>query len=448
MRDTVAGVLVLALAFWVGGSLRAQDPPPAVAFVAVNVVPMDAERIVERQTVLVKGVRIAAIGPVDVVELPPGTIEVDGTGKYIMPGLADMHVHIFSEDELQLYVANGVTVVRNMWGWSLHLGLRERIRRGELLGPRIYTAGPLIDGDPPRLRGSAAAASPEQAERIVAQQVRDGYDFLKVYDGLSPEAYGAVLLAARAYGVPVVGHVPDEVGLHLVLAGGQAAIEHLRGYPAAVGGRAGEANWSSELDTLLMIHLARTTQRAGVWNIPTLVVSARQDMSAEESRRFLSRSEIQYLPAVFRRFCCARAFDPEDDLPPPVRQRRASNRHRMVRALEREGARLLLGTDTGNPFVIPGFAVHDELRLLVEAGLTPYQAILAATRLAAEFMGDSEAWGTVEVGKQADLLLLHANPLQDVAATATPLGVMLRGRWLPADSLGAMLARLAAHHGG
>ncbi len=183
------------------------------------------------QTVLVAGDRIVATGDRVRVEVPASAVRIDGAGNCLMPGLADMHVHIFSADKLLLYVTNGVTTVRNMWGWELHLELRERVRDGQIVGPSIYTAGALIDGQPPQLQGSAVAASAEAAAGIVADQVRAGVDFVKVYNRLSAEAYDGV-------------------------AAGQQSIEHLAGVPELAGGRA--QGWSARLDEAAMEHRRAT----------------------------------------------------------------------------------------------------------------------------------------------------------------------------------------------
>jgi len=430
----------------------AQDQPAAspkqelvLAFLNVNVVPMDADHVIPRQTVLIRDGRIAEIGPVGEVEIPDHATRIQGRERYLMPGLVDMHVHIFDDDELPLYLANGITTVRNMWGWDMHLKLRQQVLNGALKGPTIYTAGAIIDGNPPQLPGSAIVETPTEAEKVVAEQARAGYDFIKVYNGLKPNAYAALILAARKYGLPVVGHVPSAVGLHGVLVAGQRSIEHLWGYDAAVAADT-TATWSSLLDVTKIAKISDATRRAGVWNTPTLNVLERGDMSAAESEAFQARPELRYLPSFYKRFCCGSAYDPEDDLPEDERALRKANRLRVVKALYDAGAELLLGSDTGNPFVLPGYALHDELQLLVEAGLTPYQAIRAGTRNAAFFLEALAEFGTVEMGKRADLLLVGSNPLSDVSTIEQPVGVMIRGQWLPSEEIQQMLANLANKH--
>jgi len=424
---------------------QAQQIEKVIAFVDVSLIPMDAERMIPNQTVIIQDGRITVMGNNTEVEIPENADRIEGGGRYLMPGLVDMHVHIFSEDELPLYLANGITTVRNMWGWDLHLNLRQQVLNGTLKGPTIYTSGAIIDGNPPQLRGSAVVATTADAEKVVAEQARAGYDFIKVYDGLKPQAYAAVVLAAKKYRLSVVGHVPSTVGLHGVLVAGQHSIEHLMGYPAAVAVDT-TATWSSQLDVTKITEMAEETRRAGVWNTPTLNVLQRGDMSAQESEAFLTRPELRYLPPFYKQFCCGSPYDPEDDLPKEERALRKANRIRLLKALHDAGAKLLVGSDTGNRFVLPGYAIHDEFQLFVEAGLTPYQTILASTRNAAFFLGDLAEFGTIEVGKRADLILVESNPLSEISTIRRPVGVMVRGHWLSSEEIQEILESLANKH--
>lgn len=209
------------------------------AFVDVTVVPMDEERLLEHQTVLIQDGRISAMGPASDVDVPDEAKRIEGSGRFLMPGLADMHVHYNEPSYAALFVANGVTTVRNMWGVPFHVVAREQIRRGEGFGPTIYTCGPIMDGSPPIWPGSTVIETHEEAWRSVAEQKQQGYDFLKVYSNLSREAFDAIVGAAREHSMRVVGHVSDGVGLRHALESGQASIEHLQGYlPALVPERA------------------------------------------------------------------------------------------------------------------------------------------------------------------------------------------------------------------
>ncbi len=420
---------------------------PLVAFVHADLIPMDSERLLEDQTVIVRDGLIERIGNSDQVGVPGGAMVIDGRGKYLMPGLVDMHVHIEYENDMLLLVANGVTSVRNMWGntdkklrlgMSDQLELRRQIEQGRLLGPTIYTAGPVMEGEPSFHPLAEVFASTQEAEQSVAWQQAQEYDFIKVYDHLSPEVYGAILDAARANGLPVVGHVPFAVGLDGVLAGGQQTIEHLTGYidPDAVEFIIPE----DQLD-----EYAAKTREAGVWNCVTLSEYPKSKETPAGFERLQNQPGMVYVspgtrmltPFLYLMSSKSHTY-PGADYP----QRIAALNRQMVRALHAAGAGILLGTDAAQAYHLPGFSVHEELVMLVEAGLSPYEALATGTRNPALAMVKQAEFGTVEVGKRADLILLEKNPLDDVGHVQERAGVMLRGRWLAEDQLQSMLASL------
>jgi imidazolonepropionase-like amidohydrolase len=451
--------LVLALCAPPAGDPIAVKAEPAIAFVGVNVVPMDREAVLAGQTVVVRGDRIVALGPAAEVVVPEDATRVDGAGRWLMPGLADMHVHTWTPDDFPLFLANGVTTVRNMFGSALQLEWRRQVAAGELLGPTILTAGPIIDGDPPVWPGSEVLTDPAQAEAVVLGQQQDGYDFLKVYAGLKLDVYDALVAAAKAHGMRCMGHVPDAVGIEHVIAARQASIEHLDGFAAAA--LAADSPFVGKTDSRLMMRawkhvddtrlaeLAARCAKNGVWNCPTLVVLEKW-VGPEAAAVEMQRPEMKYVAPVLIAF-----WKPENSyltrLPAEVLEQVAggdADRKRCVGILHKQGARILAGTDMGNPFVVAGFALHEELGNLVQAGLSPYEALRAATSGAAEFMGASAEWGTVAVGARADLLLLEANPLEDVRHATRRVGVMVRGQWFEQAALQGQLDELAARFGG
>ena len=437
------------------GANRAQ----VIAFVNVNVVPMDRERIIEGQTVIVRDGRIALIGPASKTQVPAGALSIDGRGKYLMPGLADMHVHLYpgagkpddlSGQQLQLFLANGVTTIRNMIGRPEHLALRDKVAKGELLGPTIYTAGPPLLGN--------TVPTPEAGERAVEEQKRAGYDLLKVHEGLSPETYAAIVATARRLGIPFAGHVTATVGLKRALAAKQTSIEHLDGYlQAMVADSSPVPPPASQLvlgpvlehmDESKIPLLAKATREAGVWNDPTLTLF-KIIVSDDKPEELLKWPELQYVPAKMRDgFAKQKQSTADITAPAAERRRYLELRDKMLMALHRAGAKLLVGPDSPQFFLVPGFATHRELQSFVDAGLTPYEAIEAATRNPAEYLAEimkmARDFGTVEVGLRADLLLLDANPLQLVANLQKRAGVMVRGRWLPESELRKMLEAIAA----
>lgn len=420
---------------------------PLVAFVNVNVIPMDSERVLENQTVIVRDGAIESFGSSDQLEVPAEALIVDGRGKYLMPGLVDMHVHIQFEDDMLLWVANGVTSVRNMWGNTgkmLQLGfpdqlaLRKQIEQGALFGPTIYTAGPVMEGSPAFHPLAEVFDSPELARESVVWQKAQGYDFIKVYDHLSPEVYQAIIEAARENDILVVGHVPFAVGLDGVLAGGQLTIEHLTGYidPDA-------AKFIIPEDQL--DEYAVKTRDAHVWNTVTLSEYPKSRETPEGVERLKNQPGIVYYSPFWNLvtpFFYKMSGESHTYAGADYPQHIAVLNREMVRALHEADAGILLGTDAAQSYHIPGFSIHEELAMLVEAGLNPYEAIEAGTRNAAEAMGKSDEFGTIEAGKRADLILLDGNPLEDVSNANRISGVMLRGRWLSKSDLGAMLDSL------
>ncbi len=397
-----------------GSTVRADKGD--IAIVGVNVVPMDRDGTLRDQTVLVRGDRIVALAPSGQIDVGAATA-IDGHGKWLVPGLADMHVHINEDSQLPLFPLNGVTVVRDLFGAPAHLRWRDAIAKGDRLGPTLVQAGPIMDGDPPTWPGSAVVTTPEAARREVQGQKKAGYDWIKVYNGLSSEVYQAILAEAKAQGMPVGGHVPKAVGIDAALSSGQRSIEHLDGYvPFRGDPHADDA-------------IARKTAALPVWNVPTLIVTdnfARMDHPESLAG---TRGLDMMSPAT------RAAWDPKNDFRLKTftaemfaeGRKRNEIRRALVGKLNRAGAKIALGTDTGNPYVVPGFAVHEELKLLVAAGLTPWQALRAATASAAELLGTPGAFGVVRPGARADLLLVDRDPLAEVGALADPPVVILRG---------------------
>lgn len=435
------------------------------AFVDVTVVPMDRERLLGHQTVLVRGERIAEIGSAGAVRIPAGASRIDGRDRYLLPGLADMHVHYDDPAFNIFYVANGVTTVRSMWGRRQDLVERTRIAKGETLGPTIFTCGPIMSSQSVWGEGSVAISDPQEAERLVADQKAAGYDFVKVID-VSLDVYDAIMAAAKRHNLPVLGHIPQQVGLLHALKSGQASIEHLQGYLEAIVRENAPAppeivnadpsteptkamaDWvraqmaleeylTEYADESKIRTVARATRDAGAWNCVTLIGSFTDYNIAK-------RPGISFVPSSIRKDWEAIAAGAGTDNPPQrsveIRDRANVLRVKITRALRDAGARILLGTDK----VVPGFSLHEELHYLVRVGLSPYQAIRAGTYDAADFLHALNDFGTVAVGRRADLILAEANPLQDVANIARRAGVMVRGRWLPQSELQMMLEEIRA----
>ncbi len=414
------------------------------AFVNVNIVPMSADIVVAQQTVIVDGGAILVIGDVDSTPIPDDAEIVDGTDRFLMPGLAEMHAHVPQAGSpsigryFNLYVANGVTTIRGMLGHPSHLGLRADLERGTVFGPRLITSGPSLNG-----RSVNGAA---QARQMIEEQHADGYDFAKIHPGLTAEEFEALADAANEVGQPFAGHVTVAAGLRRILEMGQATIDHLDGYFVALlppdspglGGYGGffDVFLASEIDASRISEIARATATAEVWNVPTEVL-VEQLVDATPISELRSRPEMRYMPREtvdeWARAKEAQLADRNYDA--DVAARGIELRRRLILELHRAGAGLLLGSDSPQIFNVPGFSLHRELEVLVATGLTPYEALYTGTAAVAEFLGSNG--GVVAVGRDADLVLLDANPLDDIRNSRRIHGVMLRGSWHGAGDLEA-----------
>ena len=395
-----------------------------IVFKNVNLITMKDDRIIPSQTVVIQDGRINRVLQSVNADIPAGATIIDGKGEqYLMPGLGDMHIHLNRSSYLKLLVANGVTTVRNMWGMDFHRILREDITHKQRVGPTIYSTGALLDGFPKTWPQSTRIRTVEDARNAVHQTKKEGFDFVKVYDRLSEENYNAIISTARELDIPVVGHIPAGVGFYKAIEAGQYSFEHLYG--------ATERTWDwqrKKTGNLFKDYLEKSVA-SGVWNCPTLVLfqnyeNDRSDLESQPELKYMNRETIEYWskrPVI------------------NLRNQNRQNRLDTVNALNNAGANLILGTDSPNNWVIPGFSIHDELSLLVESGLTPYEAIKTGTVNAAIHMKKLSEFGTIEKGKRADVILCDANPFDDVTHISSPTGVMTNGIWYPRAALHKML---------
>ena len=419
-----------------------------VAFVNVNVIPMSEERITPQQTVIVSDGVIAGIGGVDDMPVPEAAVVVDGTDRFLVPGLAEMHAHVPPatsadlERDFALFIANGVTTVRGMLGHPSHLQLRAELLEGRRTGPRLVTSGPSLNG-----RSVSGAA--DGARQVRAQHAA-GYDFIKIHPGLDDAEFAAIARTANELGMPFAGHVPVAVGLSGALASGMASIDHLDGYMAALmpphydasGGYGGffDILLAGDVDADGIKDIARATAAAGTWVVPTETL-VEQIVNEVPATELASRAEMQYMAAATveswvqakQRQQQERGFSPE------VAAKAIYLRRALIRELHDAGAGILLGSDAPQVFNVPGFSLHRELELMVAAGLTPFEALQAGTANVARFLGLET--GVIETGREADLVMLDSNPLEDITSTRRVHGVMVRGRWYPAAEISALLER-------
>ena len=431
--------------------MAVQAHAASIAFVNVNILPMSSNEVLHARTVIVTDGTIAVIGAVDGTSLPEDALVVDGTDRYLMPGLAEMHAHIPSSSSeeldrvLRLFIANGVTTVRGMLGESGHLELRQSIANGSILGPRLITSGPSFNG--------RSVNGADNGAEMVREQHAAGYDFLKIHPGLSRAEFHAVAETANELGMPFAGHVPEAVGVPAALAAGIASIDHLDGYMQLLlppnadssdgpGGFFGVLLAGEALEGNI-VPAAEATAEAGVWNVPT--ESLFEHVTAPiDPDELADRPEMKYMPAATVEEWKQRKLEVTGDsgYVPAVAARAIELRRKLVAALHDADAGLLLGSDSPQIFNVPGFAIHRELQYLVEAGLTPYEALRTGTANPARFFGKAGTFGTIEPGLEADLVLLDDNPLENIESSRRIHGVMLRGKWLTRQDLDAMLEML------
>lgn len=425
-----------------------------VLFRNVNVVTMTAPRVERGRDVLVRDGRIERIARSGRIADPPGTRVIAGTGRFLVPGLAEMHAHVpgpkqrqYAEDVLLLYVAHGVTTIRGMLGDPWHLELRGQIERGEVLGPRLYTAGPSFNGK--------SAPDVATAVAMVREQKAAGYDFLKLHPGLTREVFAAIAATAREVGIPFEGHVSADVGVARALAAGQRAIDHLDGYIEAIADpKCLEGPVAAGFFGIGLVHCAQDeripevaarTKAAGTWIVPTQIL-LEQWARAPDEQALRARAAVRYMPhEVVSQWLKAReSFIGMQALSAERAERFIAVRRALIREMHRQGVPIALGSDAPQVFNVPGDSALEELRVYAEAGLGPYEALRTGTVRPAEFFGAADRFGTVREGLEADLLLLEADPLESAGAVRRLAGVMLRGRWLPRSELDARLQALAA----
>ena len=429
--------IAAALAFALGApAARGQTP---IAITHVSVIDGSSPSPRGDQTVVVRGGRIAAVGPSAGVHVPAGARVVDGRGRYLIPGLWDMHVHtsiVGGRHLLGLYVGNGVTGVRDMAGdWDTLTAWRREIARGTLVGPRIVASGPYIEGGDvpiPHL----LARTPEEGRAAVDSLVGLGVDFIKVHGQLTPPTYYAVARRARERRMPFAGHVSPAVGSANASDSGQKSIEHLLAIPApctpaesvALRPRFPVQSALGRCTSADLAPLYARFVRNGTWVTPTF--TAQVEVANWPARAVPGDTLAHYLSAAVREFV-ARIFPMPDSIPPgadSVGRAMLEKRMRQVADMRRAGVRVLAGTDAPLRNSPPGFGLHEELRLLVRGGMSPFDALRSATSEPADYLGMLDSAGTIASGKLADLVLLDADPLRDIRNTRLIRAVVAGGR--------------------
>ncbi|MBI1849101.1 MAG: amidohydrolase family protein [Planctomycetes bacterium] len=441
-----------------GPLVAAAASPRRLAIVGVTLVDGTGRPPRHDVTLLVEDDRIARVGPRSEIAVPADARRIDGAGRFVVPGLFDMHVHLHNSNFYPLFLANGVTSVRDLGNYERTiLFYRDEAERSRVPAPRLFIAGPILDGPTPAWAGSLAIETPEQAHREVARLANEGMNVIKVYNGLSRDVLRAVIDEAHAHHLPVTGHVPAGMDAREAILMGMDGIEHMTGVAlygvrreamsdaelSAVDNRT-VACWWQAADPKKLQELAWLSASRGTFHCPTLFLEER--WANAERADFDADPNLRFIDPLYRRGLWVEQVHPlhaarredEADL-------RAAfpKRLEFVRTLVRAGASVIAGTDTPNPYVVPGFSLHEELRLLVRAGETPAQALLSATSLAAKALRVDDRLGTVEEGKLADFLVLSADPLRDISNLKRIEWTVVGGRPFERAELDSSLERVA-----
>lgn len=442
------------------------DEPTPLVLTHVTLLDMTSEVAKPDMTVIISGNRIQRVGKSNATPIPKYAEVIDANGRFMIPGLWDMHVHWYEQDYLGLFIANGVTGMRIMSGAPIHYEWRKAIDAGTLLGPRLMIASEIVDGPKPFWPNSISVKNATEARQAVDQIKQQGADFVKVYTFLPRDAYLAIADESKKQGIAFEGHVPMSVTAEEASRAGQKSIEHMTGILEACSSKrdeilsAAQADladeevsqkptfWGPRVEALRQTQLnTYNPDRAnalftlfksnGTWQCPTLTLLR---MLAYNNDPALARDpRLRYLPpSVKASWEPGKAYGENAEQFTLAKEEFETDRQ-IVGVMQQSGVGILAGTDTLNPFIFPGFSLHDELAYLVQAGLPPIEALQAATLNPARFMGREKDLGTIEGGKLADMVLLYANPLDDINNTRKIWAVIYNGKLYPREVLDQML---------
>lgn len=428
LLTSLSALLILA-AWALVSPAHARDN--TTAFVDVNVLPMDSSRVLRRQTVVVENDTIVAIGATRDVKVPGDAVKLTGSAStYLLPGLADMHTHVEEPNDFVLYTANGVTTILQM-GSATYLDMRrirEVLAERKVVTPHVYSSF-LVDGPSPS--GGPYAATPEQARELVRMAQRHGYEFIKVYNSLSRDQFLAVTDEARKRGLGVVGHAVRSVGLPEGLTHGQSMVAHAEEFYYTT--------FQNRIDEARIPAVVAETRRSGTYvtpNLSTFAAMAAQWGKPEQVTKYLADPRAYAMsPGVRMMWMRDSRQHRTGDLSEILQFLR-----KLTKAMQEAGVPLLTGTDSPPvPGMYPGYSLHDDLQALCDAGLSNYEALVAATRTPGEFIASqvpgARPFGQMRAGMKADVLLVEGNPLDSLEALKKPVGVMTAGRWMTTQEL-------------
>lgn len=422
-----------------------------VFFRSVTVIPMDQNTVLPNRDVLIREGKIVAIGESGKLKSSAGAQVVDGRGKFLMPGLAEMHAHVPPNDNVEaqkevakLFGLYGITTIRGMLGHPTHLALRQQLNGGKLWGPRFITSGPSFNGQ--------SVKSAEEASALVRKQKEAGYDFLKLHPGLTVETFTAMANTAKEVGIPFAGHVSYDVGVWRAIDAGYTTIDHLDGFVESLVPKEAQSEQTNGLfgmfigdkaDATKIPALISALKQNNIWVVPTQALAERwmspkrttEAMQAEPEMRYMSPNTLTSWANNKNNLSKNPAYNAD------AVNRFIDLRRKLIRECNNAGVGLLLGCDAPQVFNVPGISTHHELQYLVDAGLSPYDALRTGTVNVGAFLNRPDI-GVVKEGAVADLVLLKANPLENIANSKTISGVMIGGKFLSEEQIAAELKKL------
>jgi imidazolonepropionase-like amidohydrolase len=425
-----------------------------IAITNVNVLPMTQDTVLTDHMVIFRDGFITELAPTEDLEVREATRVIDGEGGYVMPGLAEMHTHLPAADDpegivddvLTLFAAKGVTFARGMLGDSSHLALRDEVQERERFGPALRVASPFLSG--------STLDTPGAAREAVRTYAEDGYDLLKIGEGLAPDVYDALVDEAQQQGLPYAGHVPDAVGLEATMGAGQQTVDHLDNFieamrgpdaPEAYDAILGVTDLVDELNRDRLPELVALTVETNTGIVPTMLVWERFFGETPPEAYADTLPELRYLPQAMVSGWEERLAEIRAQHTPEEGAAVRDLRHDILRALYEADAPILLGSDAPQMFNVPGFSIHREMQFMQDTiGMDPYDVLRSGTGAVRDFYAEDDGFGTVTVGERADLLLLENNPLEDVAHVEDIRGMALRGAWRTGESLEGLLREVEA----
>ncbi len=461
MRQTSKALFALLSVLLCVCSYAGAQSNTAFVFTHVNVIPMNNNIVLTDRNVLIKNGTITAIGSASSVAIPRGATVIDAQGKFLIPALSDMHVHLegdawnvtfsgaskFSPDEINfadilfVYVANGITTIEVMSALPEHIVLRDKISRNEIVGPRLILSR-MIDAAekawPPPI--CTWVRTPEEARAAVIEMHKQGYDRVKVYSFLSKDSYDAIIDEANKLNMPVDGHIPYSTSVEYVLSSGQNMIAHTEEI----------MKFANNYSPQEVERLASLTAKSSTWITSTLIVSRNFNAMFDNPEAELSKPSIEYLHPMGRGIWTFLYTNRYSRIPDPERRKLADGFNHFQKpftyAFFTKGGKLLIGTDPLMPPTLPGVALHEELQQLVGAGLSPFDALKVSTTNTYDFLHERNTAGTIEPGKKANLVLLDKNPLENISNTRTILGVMTQNRWIPKEEIDKRLQEIKSSY--